>query len=180
MAIEGTEQVRWDLSIFYKDITDPRLDSDLNELAAMVKRFSEAYRGKLAERLEGAIRDYSEIEMLQGKISSYLGLRESTELANGAIKAKHAQVERDLSALLGEHLTFFELELVQITDQTLDSWYRKDGIVAKHRPWIEHVRIFKPHFLTEPVESALTKRSPFDSGSWAEFFDELEADLGFP
>jgi oligoendopeptidase F len=180
MAIEGTEQVRWDLSVFYKDITDPHLDSDLRELAAMVKRFSEAYRGKLAEGLDGAIRDYSEIEMLQGKISSYLGLRESTELANGAIKAKHAQVQRDLSALFGEHLTFFELELVQITDETLDSWYRKGGIVAKHRPWIEHVRIFKPHFLTEPVESALTKRSPFDSGSWADFFDELEADLEFP
>ena len=29
------------------------------------------------------------------------------------------------------------------------------------------------------MESALTKRSPFDSGSWSEFFDELEADLEF-
>ncbi len=58
-------------------------------------------------------------------------------------------------------------------------WYESDALVAKHRPWIEHVRLFKPHFLSEPVESALTKRSPFDSSSWSDFFDEVEADLEF-
>ncbi len=53
------------------------------------------------------------------------------------------------------------------------------SVVAKHRPWIEHIRVFKRHFLSEPVESALTKRSPFDSSSWGDFFDEVEADLEF-
>ncbi len=61
----------------------------------------------------------------------------------------------------------------------LEGWYESESIVAKHRPWIEHVRLFKPHFLTEAVESALTKRSPFDSSSLAEFFDEAESDLEF-
>ena len=44
---------------------------------------------------------------------------------------------------------------------------------------IEHQRIFKPHLLSEPVEAALTKRSPFGPNSWDEFFDECEADLRF-
>src|SRR5690242_16186165 len=178
-AIEGTEQVRWDLSILYADIDDPRLESDLRDFAAIAKRFSLAYKGKLADLLGPAIRDYSEMEMLQGKIASYLFLRESTDLTNAAIKARHAEVQRELSALGGEHLTFFELELVQLTSAVLDAWYAKDSTVAKHRPWIEHIRLFKPHFLSEPVESALTKRSPFDSSSWSDFFDEVEADLEF-
>jgi oligoendopeptidase F len=178
-AIEGTHQVRWDLSILYADIKDPHLDSDLSSLAAMAKRFSLTYKGKLAELLGPAIRDYSEIEMLLGKITSYLSLRESTDLANAAIKAKLAEVQRELSALQGEHLTFFELELVQISNDVLESLHKSDSVVAKHRPWIEHIRKFKPHFLTEAVESALTKRSPFDSGAWSEFFDEVEADLEF-
>ena len=71
------------------------------------------------------------------------------------------------------------MELVQLSDDTLETWYESDPLVAKHRPWIEHIRVFKPHFLSEPVESALTKRSPFDSSSWGEFFDEVEADLEF-
>jgi oligoendopeptidase F len=178
-AIEGAKEVRWNLSILYSGIEDPRLNEDLKELAEMVKRFSTTYKGKLAERLGTAIRDYSEIEMLQSKIASYLFLRESTDLTNAAIKAKHAAVERELSALQGEYLTFFELELVQLSEDVLKRGYESDAMVAKHRPWIEHVRVFKPHFLSEPVESALTKRSPFSASAWGEFYDEVEADLEF-
>jgi oligoendopeptidase F len=178
-TVQSANDIRWDLSILYKDIADPRLDMDLQELKAMAKHFSDAYKGKLAEQLGAAIRDYAEIEMLSGKINSYLFLRESTDLTNAAIKAKHAAFEREMSAIQGEHLTFFELELVQLSDETLNKFYASDPFVSKHRPWIEHIRTFKPHFLSEPVESALVKRSPFNSSSWSNFFDEVEADLNF-
>jgi oligoendopeptidase F len=178
-AIESTNEVRWDLGILYSDITDPQLDADLRELAARAKRFAQTYKSHLAELLGPAIKDYSEIEMLDGKISAYLFLRETTNLADEAVKAKRAEFQRELSAIRGEHLTFFELELVQLSNDQLSSFYASDPVVAKHRPWIEHVRVFKPHFLTEPVESALIKRSPFDSGAWSDFFDETEADLVF-
>src|SRR6202030_2867181 len=79
----------------------------------------------------------------------------------------------------GEYLTFFELQLVQLSDDVLESLYQCDPVVLRHRPWIEHIRTFRRHFLSEPVESALTKRSPFDSSSWSDFFDEVEADLNF-
>src|ERR1700682_3014854 len=131
-TIDSTTQVRWDLSNLYSDIEDPRLDSDLCDLAALAKHFSLTYKGKLAELLGPAIRDYSEIEMLSGKITSYLFLRESTDLTNAAIKAKHAGFQRELSALRGEHLTFLELELVQLGDDTLKKWYESDPDVAKH------------------------------------------------
>src|ERR1700722_15878883 len=104
-TIDRTSEVRWDLSIMYADIEDPRLESDLSELTSMAKHFSSAYKGRLEELLGPAIKDYSEIEMLSGKISSYLFLRESTDLANAAIKAKHASVQREMSNLRGEHLT---------------------------------------------------------------------------
>jgi oligoendopeptidase F len=178
-TIDSANQVRWDLSILYSDIDDPCLASDLRKVAEMAAHFSLTCKGHLAELLGPAIADYSEIEMLADKISTYLALRESTNLMDAAIKAKHASVRRELSALQGEHLTFFELELVQLTDDTLQKWYKREPIVAKHRPWIEHTRVFKPHYLSEPVESALTKRSPFDASSWGDFFDEVEADLEF-
>src|SRR5579872_3655488 len=178
-AIESTNDVRWDLSILYSGIEDPRLDTDLRDLAEMAKRFADSYKGHLPERLGPAIRDYAEIEMLSGKVTSYLFLRETTDLANAAIKAKLATFQRKLSAMRGEHLTFFELELVQLSEDTIAAWYASDPVAAKHKPWIEHIRVFRSHFLSEPVESALTKRSPFDSSSWSEFFDEVEADLEF-
>jgi oligoendopeptidase F len=142
-AIDNIKEIRWDLSILYSDIADPRLDSDLSTLKTMAGNFSQTYKGKLAKMLGGAIKDYSEIEMLSGKITSYLFLRESTDLTNAAIKAKHAGFQRELSSMRGEHLTFFELELVQLSDDTLETFYASDPIVAKHRPWIEHIRTFK-------------------------------------
>src|SRR5450755_4699319 len=137
-TVESASQVRWDLSTMYSEIDDPRLDADLGTLADMARHFSANYKGKLAEHLGPAIKDYSEIEMLSGKITSYLFLRESTDLTNAAIKAKHARFQRELSALQGEHLTFLELELVHLGDDTLEGWYERDALVAKHRPWIEH------------------------------------------
>ena len=59
-TIESVNQVRWDLSILYSDIADPRLDSDLRELTDMARHFSETYKGNLAERLGAALKDYSE------------------------------------------------------------------------------------------------------------------------
>jgi oligoendopeptidase F len=179
MTDEKASNIRWDLSILYADIVDPRLDADLASLKDLAARFSASYKGKLEERLDGAVHDYIEIEMLSGKLASYLFLRETTDLTNAAIKARHAAFQREMSAVRGEHLTFFELELVQLTDETLQKFYAGHPVVAKHRPWIEHIRTFKPHFLIEPVEAALTKRSPFDSSAWADFFDEVEADLNF-
>lgn len=178
-TIESAELIRWDLSILYTDLNDPRLGADLEELTAMARNFAGKYKGRLADLLGGAMKDYAEIEMLSGKIASYLFLRESTDLTNAEIKAKHAAFQREMSAVRGEHMTFFELELVELSDDTLAKFYERDTFVSKHRPWIEHIRTFKRHFLSEPVESALVKRSPFDSSSWADFYDEVEADLEF-
>jgi oligoendopeptidase F len=172
-------QVRWDLSVFYSHLEDPELDSDVGKLETLAARFSLTYKGHLAELLGAAIRDYSEIEMLASKIAAYLSLLESADLGNAAIKAKHSDIQRKLSDLQGEYLTFFEIELAQLSGSDLVRWYESDSTVADHRPWIERIRLFKPHFLSEPVESALTKRSPFGSEAWSEFFDEVEADLEF-
>jgi len=100
------------------DIEDRGSIRDLSDLAAMAKHFSLTYKGRLRNywvRRSGTIR---KSKMLGGKINSYLFLRESTDLSNAAIKAKHAAspgTERPAR----EHLTFFELELVQLTEDTL-------------------------------------------------------------
>jgi oligoendopeptidase F len=179
-TIDTPTDVRWDLSVMYVDLTDPQLDADVRELTERCQEFAKKYRGQLSKLLGAAITDYAKIEMLNGKIMSYVFLRESTNLTDEAIKAKRADLQRDLSDVRGENLTFFELEVVEIPQATLDKLIASDPVVTKHKPWLEHVRVFKPHFLSEAVESALTKRSPFDSGTWADFYDEVEADLEFP
>jgi len=175
----GAEAVRWDLGLMYSGLDDPQIDLDIAEIVERSENFKASYRGKLADILGEAISDYSEIEMLASKVMLYLFLSQSTNVADPVIKAKIADTERILSQSSGEYLTFFGIELVTLKDDVLQKIYSIDSVVARHCPWIEYERIFKPHILSEPVESALTKRSPFGSGAWSKFFDELEADLEF-
>jgi oligoendopeptidase F len=171
--------VRWDLTSFYSGIGDPQIDLDIAEFTRQAEQFSSGYKGKLAEALGAAISAYSELDMLAGKIMVYLSLQQSLDVTNEEVKAKIAAAQQTMSHIQGEYLTFFELELVALDDATLEKWYASDAVVKRHRPWIEQQRIFKPHFLSEPVEAALTKRGPFGPASWDEFFDECEADLRF-
>jgi oligoendopeptidase F len=175
----AASNVRWDLTSFYSGINDSQIDLDIAEFTRQAEQFSASYKGKLAERLCAAISDYAELDMLAGKIMVYLSLQQSLDVTDEAVKAKSAAAQQAMSHIQGEYLTFFELELVALDDETLEKWYASDAVVKRHRAWIEHQRVFKPHFLSEPVEAAITKRGPFGPASWDEFFDECEADLRF-
>ncbi len=173
------KDVRWNLSILYSDIHDPQIDKDIATLVSKSADFNICFKGKLKEALGQAIADYIEIDMLQNKVMAYLFLKTSLNTGDADAKTKMAEAQTTLSKAFGEYLTFFDLELVALDEATLEKLYAKNELLAKHRPWVNHARVFKPHFLSEQVESALTKRSSFGSGAWGEFFEELEADLEF-
>lgn len=175
----GTEKIRWDLSIFYKGIDDPQIDADIKQFVTLTKNFNETHKGRLAETLGQSITDYLDIKMLESKIIGYLFLTQSTNVSDPVIKAKIAETDRTLASASADYLTFFEIELVSLSEEVLRKLYENNTVVAFHKPWIEKARRSKEHLLSEPVESALVKRSPFGPDSWGEFFRELESDLSF-
>lgn len=168
----GTEQYRWDLSVFYSGVDDPQIDKDVETLIEMERKFNANYKGKLNEKLGSAIKDLIEIDMLSSKFA-YLGFRQNLDVNDAATKAKSAEIDRKLSQTWGELMIFFYVELMKLPDTDIEKQY-SDPIVAKHKPFIEHERMFRENYLSEEVESALTKRSPFGPGSWSEFYDDAE------
>jgi oligoendopeptidase F len=174
-----TTDVTWDLSCFYSGILDPQIDLDLARLEAMFKDFSENYKGQVAEKLSASILAYEQITMLNNKIEIALFLEQSLDESDAAIRAKTAEVERRLSKAAGQHLQFYALEIVAIDQAVLDTLYQTDDTVRKYQSWLQQERLFKPHFLSEEVESALTKRGAFDVSAWSNFYGELEAALRF-
>lgn len=173
----GAEEVRWDLSPMYKGVDDPAIDADIARLEELAKEFHGAYKGKLATELPKAFAAYIAIVEIWEKLNLFLYLSLSTDVANPLTKSKMADMEVRVSSVSGEYLTFFDIELVAIDDHVLEGLYASDPLIGKHKPWIEHQRLNKPHLLTEEVEGALAKRSPFSAGAWSDLFDELEADL---
>lgn len=175
-----TAKVRWNLAkFFYSGIDDPQIDKDVETLIAMEKYFHTAHKGKLAETLGRAMRVLEEMDMLGDKIGAYIGLLKSLNVTNSKVKAKESAVDVFLSNAAGEFCEFFEIELAALDNAICEKWYKEDEFVAKHKSWIEYVRRNKPHMLSESVESALTKRSPFGVSAWSEFSKELLADMEF-
>ncbi|MSR73750.1 MAG: oligoendopeptidase F [Candidatus Pacebacteria bacterium] len=174
-----TETINWDLTCMYAGLDDVRIDADVAELTRMAREFNAAYKGKLAEKLGAAITDYAAIGMLSNKVMVYLYLTQSKDTADGTVKAKIADTLRILNQSSAENMTFFTIELTALDESVLEKLYAADAVVAKHRPYIEHARVFKPYILSESVEAALTRRSSFGASAWSTLFDELESDLRF-
>ncbi len=175
----GAEKVRWDLNFLYSGIDDLQLDADVEKFAEMAENFHAGHNSKLSETFGKAISDYSEITMLVNKIGMYLECAFSVDVSNPSVKAKKADVERKFAKISGDFLSFFKLQIIELSDAELEKFYESNLVVLKHRPWIEQIRILKPHVLSEPVEASLIKRSLFGPGAWSEFYDEVENDLVF-
>ena len=179
MTTPNTNDIRWDLNVLYSGLDDPQLDKDIATYVEMAKVFQAAHKGKLAETLGQAIRDMTELSMLGGKFGVYLYLRYTTATDDAVVKAKMAEVQKIENAAVGEYLEFFEIEIAGLDEAVIQHAAKEDAAVAKHLPWLSQIRLFKPHQLSEDIESALTKRQQFSEGAWSEFFEELESDLRF-
>jgi len=171
---------RWDLSVYYDGINDPQIDRDEATIEKIAKEFHAAFKGQLDKKLGPAIAAYSEIEMLGNKIGGYLALSQSVAVNDEKIRTKNHEIMARWLAAAGEYLEFFNLEIANLPEEAVEAQCASDPLVAFHRPWLKRVRMFKPYNLSEPVESALTKRAQFATPSWSDFYDVVEADLHFP
>lgn len=177
--VTGAEDVRWDLSCMYAGIDDPQLDLDVAEAERLMAAFRDEFRGHLNERLGDAIERLAELSMLISKVECFLYLSKDVDLRVEAIKTRRQTISERLARAQGEFLTFFEIELSNLDEADVQRQAEDNPLVAKHLPMIRQTRRFRPHLLTEEVESALAKRDPFGPSSWSSFYEEVESDLRF-
>ena len=73
---------------------------------------------------------------------------------------------------LSQKLVFMELELAAAPDDAAAAWLA-DPAVARYRHWLELVRRYRPHMLTEPEEKILAEKAVTGRSAWVRFFDEV-------
>jgi oligoendopeptidase F len=175
----GAESVRWDLDDLYSGIDDPALESDLERALEMARVFHEQFAGRLSDRMGDALDAQAEMDCLVDKLMVYLFLRRSTEAGNEQIQQRLGQVQEAWSEAAANYLTFFEHEVVAISDTDYAGIIETDEVARRHQSLLDHIRANRTYLLDEPVERALTLRAPFGSGEWSDYIDELEAELRF-
>ncbi len=171
----------WDLGALYAGIDDPKFEADFTGAAQAAKTFAQTYQGKLAG-LDGAafgaaISAYEQLEEQLGRILSFASLVYVTRMDDPDLAGFQANAQARASEIASV-LVFFTLEINRIDDAHL-AILVKDPATARYRPWIEDLRIYRPHELSDELEKLLVEKSVTGRAAWGRLFDETVAGLRF-
>ena len=170
----------WDLSDLYPAPDSPRVAADLAEAEAAAKAFKDAYMGKLAALpgagLADAIASYERIEGIVGRVMSYAQLLFASDNSN-SVYGQFSQTMTERVTEIGSHLIFFSLELNRIDDAVLEAALDSDARLARYRPWLRDLRVFRPHQLGDELEELLHDKGVTGQSAWGRLFDETIAGM---
>ncbi len=171
----GAEEVVWDLSDLYASHDDPKIEIDLKETDKRAEQLAREYRGRIdsitPQELLKLLKDYENILDLAGRISTFACLYWSTNTedpARGALLQKITE----RSSLLKQKLLFLELEWAKAPDEKAKELINHPDLIP-FRHWLELIRRYRPHLLTEPEEKILAEKAVTGSSAWGRFFEEV-------
>jgi oligoendopeptidase F len=169
----------WDLSDLYPAPDAPEVERDLTRSDDQAQRFAEKYAGKLAgldgAQLAAAISEFERIEETLGRLMSYGQLLFSADSTNSEI-ARFYQTLNERVTAISTHLIFFTLELNRLDDTVLDQKLA-DPALARYRPWLRDLRVFRPHQLSDELEKLLHEKEVTGHAAWSRLFDETIAGM---
>ncbi|MCK8783464.1 M3 family oligoendopeptidase [Roseomonas sp. NAR14] len=172
----------WDLSDLYAGTEDPNLAADLDRAEAAARTFAATYSGKLAalsgDALAHAIAEYERIEERLGRANSFADLTFSGDAGDPA-NGRFYQTVRERITGISSYLLFFTLELNRLEEAELEAKFASPAL-ARWRPWLRDLRVFRPHQLSDEAERLLHEKSVTGRAAWSRLFDETIAGMTVP
>ena len=178
------EMPEWNLDDLYRSPDAPEIERDLAAARAEATRLKDAYQGKIGEvakdggRLAEAVKAYEALSDLMGRLGSYAGLLYAGNQSDPQRAKFYGDIGEKLTNISTD-LIFFELEINQVPDATLDAAIRHPDL-ARYKPWFDDLRKEKPYQLEEKIEKLFHEKSQTARGAWNRLFNETMAALRFP
>ena len=171
----------WDTDPLYRSPDAPELEADLAQGASEAKAFRDLYLGKVstldAAGLRDAFRRYEALSELLVKPQLYAHLLFAADSDSDANKML-SQRTAEFGNLMGRELLFFDLEIMGIPDEHFAE-IAADECLAGYRHYLQIVRKFRPHTLTEREEQLLKLKNLTGAEAFSRLFDELSASFRF-
>lgn len=174
----NAELPKWDLSNFYTNIQDPQIDIDVNHLISLANDFY-SFKGKLSTNLEEALKIDIKMSEIENKIFVYFSLLLATHAGDENILKKQSIIEEKCSKQISPLTAYFPIELGNLDNEIYDKQVSNSELLKKHETLLNQIRLLAKHNLSENVEIAISKRSPFGVGVWDEIMDELDTKIKF-
>jgi oligoendopeptidase F len=172
---------QWELGDLYRSPADPELETDLAKAATESKAFRKSWEGKLGtssgEALAEAVRGYERLQDLLGRIGSYAQLVYAGNMSDPTIAQFYQTIQERITDISAETI-FFVLEINRIEEEPLAAKLTSPSL-AHYRPWLDTVRAFRKHQLSDELERLLHDKSVVGRTAWNRLFDETSAGQRF-
>jgi len=148
-------QKRWSLSDLFPSHDSPEFEGAMESLEGAVTAFEEN-RPKLAgdideKTFQGIIKELEEITVQIHHLSGYAGLWFTEDTQNQDALALQAKIEQFLVTLYNK-IMFFNLWWKELNQKNADRLMANAGDLQY---WLEEIRHFTPHTLSEPEEKVV-------------------------
>jgi len=165
----------WDLTRLYQ--TEELYIKDLEKLEDLVNNFVNKYEGKLtsATIINDSINDYMELLKTLTYTSTYQSLHSSVDQTNIS-NLKRSGEFAILSNSLQNQLTFYNSELLNVNDDTLNGVIK---INREHETFINNIIENKKHQIDPKVEEALSLFNPVLSLPYSNYNSFKFGDMKF-
>ena len=170
---KALEPSRWSLADLYPSGDSKEMQASFDQLEKLVDAF-EKYRPELKddiafERFLKIIKDMEEIVKLMQRIGGYAELWFAEDTQNQNAMSLLARIEQ-LSADISNRMLFFTLWWKGLDDASAQRLTRDSG---DYHYWLEEMRHFKPHTLSEPEEKIINLKDVTGSNALITLYDSF-------
>lgn len=173
----------WDLSHLYKSFDDPQIKTDLakaqNEATSFRTDYFEKVTSLSGDALAKSIARMEALDETLSKIMTYIGLLYQTKLETPEVGKAYQDLQEQITDL-SSPLIFYTLELNNIPEADLQKKYAESTALTAYKPWLNVLRLYKDHQLSDEMETLLNDKSVVGSSAWCRLYEESLAALKFP
>ncbi|MBI5558849.1 MAG: M3 family oligoendopeptidase [Deltaproteobacteria bacterium] len=177
----GSTAVIWNLSDLYSSPRDPAIKEDIDFCQEEATLIRESFAGKLdtlvPAELARLVRRFERIETFIAKVATFAFLNFTTQIKNQEAGGFLQQV-KETSSRIARETVFFELEWSKMEQKTADPLLAA-GETAHFRHYLENIRRYASHMLSQSEETILIETAPVGRSSWTNLFEKVLGHMQF-
>lgn len=171
----GTSEILWNLKDLYPSPDSALIEDDIRWCTVEAVAIKDKYYGKIStlsplELLELVTR-LEKLDTVLSKLATYSFLHFTTQMDNADAGSLDQRIH-ELNSSCGTHTIFFELEWNNLEDSVADG-FLSDTVLSQYKHYLEALRRYRPHQLSEPEEKLLLEKEAVGRKSWTTLFNKV-------
>jgi oligoendopeptidase F len=177
----GTTEVIWKIEDLYSTMNDPALQADISrcdhEACAIKEAFTSTLPDISATDLLRLVQRLEALHTKLGRLGTYAFLNFITQVDNAKAGNLYQQMQ-ELDSRCNREVVFFELDWNTLEQEKADR-LTDDPHLIGYRHYLQALRRYRPHQLSEIEEKLLLDRQPVGRNSWMTLFEKVIGELRF-